>query len=150
MLLARMTLRLVFALIVGLSLSVQNALAQVEKGGAKDPAEKDEKQTRQRMLDRWSKMRAVLRVAGKEQEVDRRKDPIFSYVEPARETGGVGTVWVWGTRGRPVALLTQSKAHGRPVWGFELVALTEGVSVVMHDDWRWSPKSALKTTPFAD
>src|SRR5262249_37586795 len=100
-----------------------------KKGGAEDPAEKEQKQTRQRMLDRWNKMRALLRVADKEQEVDRLKDPIFSYAEPTRETGGVGTIWVWGTRGRPVALLAQSKANGRPVWGFELVALTEGVSV---------------------
>src|SRR5262245_55717583 len=150
MFLTRMTFRLDFALVVGLLLSVQNALAQVEKGGAEDPAEKEGKQTRQRMLARWNKMRALLRVAGKEQEVDRVKDPIFSYAEPTRETGDVGTVWVWGTRGRPVALLTQSKANGRPVWGFELVALAEGVSVVMHDGWRWSPKSALKTKPFAD
>jgi hypothetical protein len=146
-----MTFRLVFALVVGLSLTVQHAPAQAKKGAAEAPAESEEQnQTRQRMLDRWGKMRAMLRVAGKEQEVERLKDPIFSYAEPTRETGGVGTVWVWGTRGRPVALLTQSKAHGRPVWGFELVALAEGVSVVMHDGWRWSPKSALKTTPFAD
>jgi hypothetical protein len=110
-----MTFRLAFALVVGLLLSAQNALAQVEKGGAEDPAEKEGKQTRQRMLDRWNTMRALLRVAGKEQESARLKDPIFSYAEPTRETGGVGTVWVWGTRGRPVALLTQSKANDRPV-----------------------------------
>jgi hypothetical protein len=88
MLATRMTFRLAFALVVGLSLSVQNALAQAAK---EDPAETEEqKQTRQRMLDRWNKMRALLRVADKEQEVDRLKDPIFAYVEPARETGGRG------------------------------------------------------------
>jgi hypothetical protein len=145
-----MTFKLIFALVIGL-LSVQNALAQRDKESAKDPAQAEEqKQTRQRMLERWHKMRAFVRVADKEQEVDRLKDPIFAYAEPARETGGVGTMWVWGTRGRPVALLAQSKANNRPVWGFELVALTEGVSVVMHDGWRWCPKSAVKTAPFAD
>jgi hypothetical protein len=95
-------------------------------------------------------MRALGRVKGKEQEVERLKDPIFTYSEPTRETGGVGTLWVWGPKGRPVVLLAQSKADERPVWGFELVALSEGVSVVMHDGWRWSPKTALKMTPFAD
>jgi hypothetical protein len=35
------------------------------------------------------------------------------------------------------------------VWGYELLALAEGVSVEMHDGWKWSPKSALKMTPFA-
>src|SRR5262249_58724390 len=98
MLLTRMTFRLVFPLVVGLSLSVQNALAQGEKGGAEDPADKEEqKQTRQRMLDRWNKIRALLPVAGKEQENERGKDPIFSYAEPARETGGVGAGWGRGT-----------------------------------------------------
>jgi hypothetical protein len=151
MLLTRITFGVFFALVVGYSLSVPNASAQAKKEGAEDPAEKEElKQTRQRMLDRWSKMRALVRVADKEQEVDRRKDPIFSYAEPTRETGGVGTMWVWGTSGRPVALLAQGKAHERPIWGFELVALTEGVSVVMHDGWRWSPKSAVKVVPFPD
>jgi hypothetical protein len=102
------------------------------------------------MLDRWSKMHALVRVGGKEQEADRLENPIFTYSEPTRETGGGGTVWVWGTTGRPVALLSQSKAEDRPVWGFELVALSEGVSVVMHDGWRWSPKSAVQMTPFAE
>lgn len=149
MLFTRMTF-LIFAL-VALSLCVSNASAQVKKEGAEDPAEQEErKQTRQRILDRWNKMRAVLRVADKEREVERRKDPVFTYSEPTRETGGGGMMFVWGTTGRPVALLAQNYANERPVWGFELVALEEGVSVVMHDGWRWTPKSALKMTPFAD
>src|SRR5262249_61073496 len=107
MLLTRMTFRLVFPLVVGLSLSVQNALAQGEKGGAEDPADKEEqKQTRQRMLDRWNKMRALLPVAGKEQEGDRGKDPIFPYAEPARGTGGRGTVGGGGTPREPLARVT--------------------------------------------
>jgi hypothetical protein len=144
----RTTFRLLCTLVVGLSLRSDHAPAQEAR---EDPAEREEhKQTRQRMLDRWGKMRALVRVAGKDQEVERVKDPIFAYAEPARESGGVGTIWVWGTKGRPVALLAQSKASQRPVWGFELVALTDGVSVVMHDGWQWTPASALKSSQFAD
>jgi hypothetical protein len=102
------------------------------------------------MLDRWKKLRAYVRIGSEEQEVERHAEPIFTFSEPTRETGHLGTIWIWGSKGRPVALLSQNKAYGQPVWGFELVALSEGVSVVMHDGWKWSPESALKMTPFVD
>jgi hypothetical protein len=102
------------------------------------------------MVARWNKLQAFERVAGKESEVDRVQEPIFTFSEPTRETGHLGTLWVWGKTGRPVALLSQNKAYAKPVWGFELAALSEGVSVVMHDGWRWSPQSALKMSPFKD
>lgn len=152
MLLTRKSLVVIFALVIGFSLRVQDAPAQEEKGGEdQDPVEKEQRrQTREQMVARWNKQRAFERVAGKEKEVERVKEPIFTFSEPTRETGHLGTLWVWGTKGRPVALLSQNKAYEKPVWGFELVALSEGVSVEMHDGWKWSPKSALKMTPFKD
>src|SRR5262245_19167597 len=135
---------LFFALIVGRG--VRNAPAQVEEGSA---AEKEQRrQTREQMGARWKKLRAFVQVAGEEEEVDRVQEPIFTFTERTRETGHLGTLWVWGTKGRPVALLSQNKAYDQLVWGFELAALSEGVTVMMHDGWRWSPKSALKMTPF--
>jgi hypothetical protein len=152
MFLTRKILVPVFSLIVGFSLGVQNAPAQEEEGGAdQDLSEKEQRrQTREQMVARWNKLRAFERVAGKEKEVDRVQEPIFTFSEPTRETGHLGTLWVWGTKGRPVALLSQNKAYAKRVWGFELAALSEGVSVVMHDGWRWSPKSALRMSPFKD
>ena len=152
MLLTKKNLVLVLALAIGFSTGVQNAPAQGEKVKAdRDAAEKEHRaRTREKMVARWNKLRAFEPVAGKEQEVDRVQEPIFSFSESTRETGHLGTLWVWGAKGRPVALLSQSKAYGVPVWGFELVALSEGVAVEMHDGWRWSPKSALKMTPFKD
>jgi len=141
---------LYFVLIVGLSRGLQNAPAQSDEGGAEnDAAEKElRRQTREQMAARWKKLRAFEHVADEEKEVDRVQEPIFTFSEPTRETGHLGTLWVWGTKGRPVALLSQNKAYKQPVWGFELAALSEGVSVVMHDGWRWSPKSALRMSPF--
>ncbi|HZL87362.1 MAG TPA: hypothetical protein VFB96_03210, partial [Pirellulaceae bacterium] len=151
MLLTKKTLVLVFALVGACWLCMEYAPAQEKKGGAEDPTETEQRQqTRATMLARWNKLRAVMRIAGKEKEVERVAQPVFSYSEPTRETGGIGTLWVWGTRGRPAALLAQSKADGRPVWGYELMALAEAVSVEMHDGWKWTPKSALQMTPFAD
>jgi hypothetical protein len=148
--LTRKNLVLYFVLIVGLSRGVQKVPAQGVEGGAKkDTAEKEQRrQTREQMVARWKTLRAFERVAGEEKEVDRVQEPIFTFSEPTRETGHLGTLWVWGTKGRPVALLSQNKAYDQPVWGFELAALSEGVSVVMHDGWRWSPKSVLRMTPF--
>jgi hypothetical protein len=144
------SLMLCIALIVGLSRGVHKAPAQGVEGGAeKNAAEKEQRQeTREKMLARWKKLRAFERAGGEEKEVDRVPEPIFTFSERTRETGHLGTLWVWGTKGRPVALLSQNKAYDQPVWGFELAALLEGVSVVMHDGWRWSPKSALRMSPF--
>ena len=140
---------LVFALLVAFPAGVPHAAAQEKKPDAADAAETEQrKQTRQRMLDRWGKLRALVRIGGKEKEIERVAEAVFSYAEPTRETGGIGTLWVFGTKGRPAALLAQSKADGRSVWGYELAALAEGVSVEMHDGWKWTPKSALKMTPF--
>ena len=152
MFLTRKILELVFVVTVGFSLGVQNAPAQVKEGGEdQDSAEKEQRrQTREQMVARWNKLRAFERASGKETEVERVQEPIFTFSEPTRETGHLGTLWVWGTKGRPVALLSQNKAYEKPVWGFELVALSEGVSVEMHDGWKWTPKSALKMTPLKD
>ncbi len=132
------------------SLAAMVALAQVNGPDLDATDEALRQQTRTAMEARWKTVRAFERVAGEDREVERREQPIFSFSESTRDTGHLGTVWVWGTEGRPVALLSQNKAYAKPVWGYELVALAEGVSVVMHDGWRWTPKSALKMTPFAD
>jgi len=133
-----------------LSLGVRTAPAQAD-GGEEDAASQEQRrQTRERMVARWKQLRASQRVAGGQREVDRREQPIFSFSESTRDTGHLGTVWVFGTQGRPAAILSLSKAFQKPIWGFELVALEEGISVVMHDGWTWSPKSALTMAELAD
>jgi hypothetical protein len=103
------------------------------------------------MAARWKQVRAFVSKDGAEHEVDRVAEPVFSYVERAREGQHVGTLWVWGTQGRPVALFAQNRDLSDPsVGGFELVALRDGVSAVMHDGWKWSPESsALSMKPFS-
>ena len=134
----------IIVLLFGIAPSVNRVLGQ-------DVTEKEQNvQTREQMTARWKKMRAFERIDGKKKEVNRVEKPILSFSESTRDSGHLGTLWVWGTKGRPVALVAQGKAYRKPVWGYELIAMSEGVSVVMHDGWRWSPKSALKTTPFSD
>src|SRR5262249_58088227 len=111
MLLSKRTRVSLFTLVLGMALATSSALSQTENGTPdQDAAEKElRQQTRQRMLDRWKMLRAYVRIDGKEQEVERHAEPIFTFSEPTRETGHLGTVWIWGTKGRPVALLSQNK-----------------------------------------
>ena len=138
-----------FALLVSAPLGNRAGLAQGE--GPKDSAQEEERQaTRKRMLDRWNTLKAFQNSDGQDIEIDRVAAPIFTFSDSTRETGHLGTLWVWGKKGRPLALLSQNKAYREPVWGFELVALSEDVHVVMHDGWKWSPRAELKFLPFAD
>lgn len=134
--------------ICGWSLAARAAVAQENEADEDAATEALRQKTRAAMADRWSTLRATIRVAGREREVERAEQPIFSFSDATRDTGHLGTVWVWGAKGRPAALLSLNKALAKPVWSFELVALEEGVSVVMHDGWKWSPKSAAGMTPF--
>jgi hypothetical protein len=101
------------------------------------------------MAARWSEVRAFVPMEGERREIERVTEPIFSYVESAREKGHYGTLWVWGEPGRPVALLAQGMDIDGPARGFELVSLADDVSVVMHDGWEWKPEaSALDMQEF--
>jgi hypothetical protein len=138
-------------LIVVLAIACAGPLfAQTAKEGpAQNDSEADEaKKAREQMLARWSKLRAFQDVGGSEREIERVPEPIFNFSDSTRDTGHVGTLWVWGAKGRPAALVSQNKAYREKLWGFELAALAEGVSVVMHDGWRWAPATALKMVPF--
>lgn len=113
------------------------------------PEQPDTAPWKAEMAARWSRVRAYEQQDGARQEVARVAEPIFNYVETAREKGHYGTLWVWGEQGRPVALLAQGMDIGGPARGFELAALTRGVSVVMHDGWEWNPQtSALELQEF--
>lgn len=117
-----------------------------ESLGAQEESEPPEQaRWRVEMADRWSDLRAVRLDDGSEYELDRVAEPLFSYVETTREGGHLGTMWVWGEPGRPAALFVQSRDLQEPIWGMELVALTEGVSVTMHDGWQWTPPDASLT-----
>ncbi|MGH7139666.1 MAG: hypothetical protein ACREHD_28335, partial [Pirellulales bacterium] len=49
------------------------------------------------------------------------KDPIFRFSDPARASSD-GTIWAWGKKGRPAALITIERYE--TFWSYELVSLT--------------------------
>jgi hypothetical protein len=55
-----------------------------------------------------------------------------------------GTVWVWGDKGRPSAVLTLSgewhEANGGGVWSYELTSLSpKRLRATGPEGWRWTP-----------
>jgi hypothetical protein len=139
----------IVVLVIGRFLGGGPASAQVERNGEPNPSEVEEaRAAREQMLARWSRLRAFEHVAGRERELERLSAPLFTFSESTRETGHLGTLWAWGPKGRPAALVSQNKAYRERVWGFELVALVEDVTVVMHDGWRWTPGSAVNMIRF--
>lgn len=125
--------------------------------GQADPKEPppDEQQlarTREQMRERWKRSRAFVPLDGERKEVPRRDEPIMTYFERARDGGAgrLGALWIWGPKGRPVAVFVQALNAETRLWGHELVAIAEGVSTEMHDGWEWSPDSALKMTRFKE
>lgn len=100
---------------------------------------------RAEMAERWNQLRAVELSDGSERELDQVPQALFSFVETTREGGHLGTMWVWGGSGRPAALFVQSRDLREPLWGMELVSLTEDIQVVMHDGWQWTPPGAALT-----
>ncbi|MDR3635805.1 MAG: hypothetical protein P4L84_18530 [Isosphaeraceae bacterium] len=69
-------------------------------------------------------------------------EPVYRWDDPARRFGD-GTVWVYGTSGRPTALLTLSLNQNVQTgveWLHELAALTDTrFAAESRDGWLWSP-----------
>ncbi|MCA9198305.1 MAG: hypothetical protein KDA87_12235 [Planctomycetales bacterium] len=54
------------------------------------------------------------------QEIERMQDEVYLYIDPIRKSLE-GSVWVWGTQGRPSALVTLSR-NSDVVWFAEVVS----------------------------
>lgn len=88
-------------------------------------------------------------------EVDLIDGPRFRFSNPETPCYDA-TVWIWGARGRPVALLTLSAERERVddpgYWAYELTSLSPAeLRASSPDGWRWTPQRAgLNFEPFPD
>lgn len=118
--------------------AVTPRLSAQTRDDADTKKKKQERDERMReMTRRWLSSKAYRPQEGKDVDVARLRKPLFRFSDPAR---GVldGTVWAWGSTGRPVALLTQEMYETK--WAYELISLTsERISVATHVGWRWRP-----------
>ena len=104
------------------------------------------------MTKRWQLYRASLVRDDKEIEVAPLAQPLLRWHDPARNDTPIkdGTLWAWGAKGRPMALLAQETHGGN--WSCELIsASTDRIVVVTDAGWRWSPeKPGLQLREFED
>lgn len=68
--------------------------------------------------------------------------PLLRFDDPARGFHD-GTLWGWGTAGRPVALVTVERYE--KLWAYELISLADESSggmltAVTASGWKWSPR----------
>lgn len=79
----------------------------------------------------------------------------FRFSNPVTECYDA-TVWIWGRRGRPAALLTLSaERSGRnqpSYWAYELTSISPlELAVASQDGWKWTPEAAgLSFKPVPD
>ena len=88
----------------------------------------------------------ILMPAASEKKAELIPDPIYRYDDPARSFSD-GTIWAFGTAGRPAALLCltlHKDSQGRPIWLHELTSLTDGPVAASSrhasGPWMWNPK----------
>lgn len=109
----------------------------------------DDRPERERRLDAMRQRAAALKLSryemGKLRGVERVEQPLMRYNDPARETTD-GTVWAWGTEGRPSAVLflfVEPGANGGQEWNYELTSLADARLLLKGPpDWSWRPEQA--------
>lgn len=155
----RCVLRLAFALLaVGITDPIVANLVAQEAKSTRD-AERTERLTEMQRL--IQPMQAFEIVDGKRVPVEFKAEPLQRWNDPTREFSD-GSLWLWTSRGRPVAAIavelypTRTKGQA---WSFELVSLSTGLVEldggtgfdVSNDDFNrlqddmtlnWTPKTA--------
>jgi len=128
--------RLVVPLIVGLHLVMASVNSSAQ---TKDRGRDDERSKRTREMDERARQIKVYQVKeGKNLEVPRREQPLLRFSDPTREFFD-GTVWAWGTSGRPLVIVTLERYE--PQWSYELLSLaTNGIVADLPTGQRWAPR----------
>ena len=128
--------RVLVLLIVGLHLVAAGGYSLAQ---TKDEKRDDERSKRTREMDERARQIKVYQVKeGKNLEVLRREQPLLRFSDPTREFID-GTVWAWGTSGRPLAIVTLERYE--PQWSYELLSLaTNGIVADLPTGQRWAPR----------
>jgi hypothetical protein len=106
-----------------------------------DAAKKEEAAKRLREMQHRARAITAYKLRGDvSEQVELIPDPLLRFNDPTRDRHD-GTVWAWGQRGRPIAVLTLELNPHRDVWYYELVSLsTDSIAATQGDRWRWSPQ----------
>jgi hypothetical protein len=108
-------------------------------------------------------LKARLRLAGEhvrrfelhasDEAIELISRPLLAFNDPARPGNNHGTLWAWGTSGRPVAFMKLFRESKKDAAWFHSVTLTSSQHVVLvtPESGRWEPpQSLLKPSPISD
>lgn len=130
------------------------AAAYAEQPGAID-ADDEREQRLQSMQQIAEAITVEARESGGLRKVELIEGPRFRFSNPETPCYDA-TVWIWGVRGRPVALLTLSAEREQVddpgYWAYELTSLSPAeLRATSPEGWRWTPQQAgLNFEPFPD
>ncbi len=83
-------------------------------------------------------------------EIERIENPVLRYTEPVRGPTH-GTVWLWGRKGRPVAVLEMIREAERQDWFCFHATTDKPIKLTARTGQSWTPKSSdLKFKPLPD
>lgn len=143
-------LPLVVATLLVWTSSGRYAIAQppVNNSSAEDEAEEQRAHRLSEMRERVAAFKAF-DSEDREHELSLIADPILRFSDPAR-TFSDGTIWAWGEKGRPAALITIERYEN--FWSYELVSLAVGhVQATRPDGERWRPtQPGIELKPMPD
>jgi hypothetical protein len=99
----------------------------------------------------------ILAIPGEpESKVELVSEPVLRYADSTRQTLE-SSLWIWGGKGRPSAILSVEFYPDRQVgerWLFEIASLSSGrIAAQRGEDWQWTAKKAgldLQQVPDAD
>ena len=132
-------------------------LAPVEVGSGQEPGLRSEEQRathRARMKELAGSIHVFAMPGKKESEAKLVAEPVLRYGDSTRKNDE-GSLWIWQTGGRPIAIagieFYPSRPKG-PSWLYEIASLSsERISVQRGDDLAWTAKEpGAKWQPIAD
>lgn len=84
------------------------------------------------------------------EEIERVENPVLRYTEPAR-ADCQGTMWIWGPKGRPAAVLEMIRHSGREDLFCFHATTDDPIKLTAKTGQTWTPKSSdLKFRPLPD
>lgn len=85
-------------------------------------------------------------------EFERVENPVLRYTVPDRGQGTQGTMWIWGRKGRPVAVLEMIRHLGHEDWFCFHATSDDPIKLTARTGQTWTPKSSdlkFRTLPDA-
>jgi hypothetical protein len=118
-----------------------------------EPAAEQRAAHQKRMKEVAAGIRLYATAGGKDSAVKLADEPVLSYADNTRDTPE-SSLWIWGAKGRPSAILAieyHAKYPKGPSWLVEIASLSpEPIAAEHGDSFAWTAKAGLTMARLAD